>query len=100
MSVEQVLPLQNAQTANPWARFYSSIQDKSWYQEFLKPVVDELKDLPPHVCILDVGTGPGKLIALLCAENPFDCVGVDTDASMLAQARQRLQPLNVSLLHI
>ena len=90
----------NGDATSRSARFYTSIQDKPWYQELLNTIVDELSDLPPHSPILDIGTGPGKLIDILCKEKQFACVGIDTDSAMLAQARQRPQLVNVPLIHI
>jgi SAM-dependent methyltransferase len=42
---------------------------------------------PPGARILDAGCGTGR-VAIRLAELGFDCVGVDLDASMLAEARR------------
>jgi SAM-dependent methyltransferase len=43
--------------------------------------------VPPGARILDAGCGTGR-VAIRLAELGFDCVGVDLDASMLAEARR------------
>ncbi|MDS1269041.1 class I SAM-dependent methyltransferase [Lipingzhangella sp. LS1_29] len=48
--------------------------------------------LRPGARILDAGCGTGR-VAVWLAEQGFDCVGVDVDASMLDQARARAPQL-------
>jgi SAM-dependent methyltransferase len=43
--------------------------------------------VPPGARILDAGCGTGR-VAIRLAELGYDCVGVDLDASMLAEARR------------
>lgn len=43
--------------------------------------------VPPGARVLDAGCGTGR-VAIRLAEAGYDCVGVDLDASMLAQARR------------
>lgn len=79
-----------SQPESGFARFFSGLQDAPWYELFLGPAVDELQTLPAGARVLDVGTGPGKFIELVQRRFSLDCVGVDTDAAMLAQAKKRL----------
>ncbi|QFG21308.1 bifunctional 2-polyprenyl-6-hydroxyphenol methylase/3-demethylubiquinol 3-O-methyltransferase UbiG [Actinomadura sp. WMMB 499] len=44
--------------------------------------------VPPGARVLDAGCGTGR-VAIRLAEQGYDCVGVDLDASMLAVARQQ-----------
>jgi ubiquinone/menaquinone biosynthesis C-methylase UbiE len=62
--------------------------------------VSAVADLPPGAKVLDVGTGPGKLLTLLRQELSLDCVGVDTDPAMLSEARRRRELVGVPLLHV
>jgi ubiquinone/menaquinone biosynthesis C-methylase UbiE len=50
--------------------------------------------------VLDVGTGPGKLLTLLRQELSLDCVGIDADPAMLNEARRRRELADVPLLHV
>ncbi|MBZ0278985.1 MAG: class I SAM-dependent methyltransferase [Anaerolineae bacterium] len=71
------------------ARFFRNVQDAPWYVHFLNPVLEALAPLPQGAVVLDVGTGPGKLIELAQTRMNVQWVGADTDAAMLAEARQR-----------
>src|SRR5215469_7761086 len=82
------------------SRFFAYVQDTLWYREFLRPVVTSLADLSPGSRGLDIGTGPGRLLAWLRQELAFDCVGVDTDRAMLLEARRRPKLTDVSLVHV
>ncbi len=77
-----------------FSRFFSSLQDTSWYLEFLKPVVDEI---PAGSYVLDVGTGPGKLPELLYSGKTTRIIGVDTSSEMLSEARLRLAGTDILL---
>jgi ubiquinone/menaquinone biosynthesis C-methylase UbiE len=83
-----------------FANFFRSVQDAPWYVHFLNPVLDALKSLPEGAKVLDVGTGPGKLIEFGKKELDLQWVGVDTDKAMLAEARQRPALSDVSLEHL
>lgn len=82
------------------SRFFAYAQDTAWYLEFLTPVVSVLADLAPGSRVLDVGTGPGRLLAFLRQELSLDCVGVDVDPAMLLEARRRPELADVSLVHV
>lgn len=80
-----------------FSNFFSTVQESKWYQEFLRPVVEEVSD---HSKLLDIGTGSGKLLQILTKEKNADCTGVDTSESMLAEARIKLKNQSVKLIKI
>jgi ubiquinone/menaquinone biosynthesis C-methylase UbiE len=80
-----------------FSKFFSNLQEAPWYRSFLNPVIDEIGTKGK---LLDIGTGSGKLIQILSAENGVDCTGVDTDADMLIEAKKKLENLNVELVEI
>jgi ubiquinone/menaquinone biosynthesis C-methylase UbiE len=80
-----------------FSKFFSSLQEAPWYRSFLNPVIDEIGTKGR---LLDIGTGSGKLIQILSTENGVDCIGVDTDADMLIEAKKKLENLNVELVEI
>lgn len=82
------------------ARFFRYVQDAPWYADFLNPVLESLLDLPDDATILDLGTGAGKLVEMGQAEYPYRWVGADTDAAMLAEARQRASLRHTQLQHL
>ncbi|WP_129676381.1 class I SAM-dependent methyltransferase [Candidatus Chloroploca sp. Khr17] len=82
------------------ARFFRYIQDAPWYADFLQPVLDELKSLPPGATVLDMGTGAGKLIAMGQALPDVQWEGADVDAAMLAEARKRPALRHTALHHL
>ncbi|MGF1506435.1 MAG: class I SAM-dependent methyltransferase [Anaerolineae bacterium] len=63
-------------------------------------MLDALFTLPDDALILDVGTGPARLIELGLAQTPFRWQGADIDEAMLAQARGRLNGAEVPLHHL
>jgi len=83
-----------------FARFFRAVQDAPWYAHFLNPVLDALKSLPKDASVLDVGTGPGKLIEFGQKELALQWVGADTDQAMLAEARQRPALRDVRFEHL
>jgi ubiquinone/menaquinone biosynthesis C-methylase UbiE len=85
---------------SPQSRFFAFVQDTGWYREFLLPVVTALADLPPPSRVLDIGTGPGRLLALVQQELALQCVGVDVDPAMLAEARRLPDLSEVALVHV
>src|SRR5215469_15724539 len=82
------------------SRFFAHVQAASWYRAFLQPVVTSLADLPSGSRVLDIGTGPGKLLALLRQEVGCECIGVDADQTMLVEARREPALAGVSLVHV
>jgi ubiquinone/menaquinone biosynthesis C-methylase UbiE len=68
-----------------------------WYKEFLHPVADELCQLPNGSEILDIGTGPGNLPAIVASrKNKLKITGIDIDSSMIREARKRYDLPNLS----
>ena len=80
-----------------FSKFFSNIQETPWYRVFLNPVINEITEKGK---LLDIGTGSGKLIQILCDEKGIDCIGVDTNSEMLYEAREKLKNTNVKLLKI
>lgn len=80
-----------------FSRFFSSVQETPWYSEFLEPVVSLIA---PFSKVLDIGTGAGKLLQLLINKKNSDCTGIDSSASMLAEAEKKLEGLAVSLVQV
>ncbi len=80
-----------------FSKFFSNIQETTWYRAFLNPVIEQVS---PRGNVLDIGTGSGKLIQILAAEKGTVCVGVDTSTKMLEEARRKLKESKVSLLQI
>lgn len=80
-----------------FSKFFSNIQEKSWYRSFLNPVINEIGT---EGKLLDIGTGSGKLIQIVSNEKNIDCIGVDTNSEMLEEAKIKLKGTNTSLLKI
>ena len=77
--------------------FFSKLQEASWYRAFLEPVINEVDS---KGTLLDIGTGSGKLLQILYNEKGLACTGVDTNADMLAEARNKLKNTEVELIEI
>ena len=72
-------------------------QASGWYPLFLKPVIDTILADKNNIKILDVGTGPGKLLELLNEQNEnLQLTGIDIDTSMIGEARKKMLHKNVS----
>ena len=80
-----------------FSKFFSNLQEAPWYRSFLNPVIHEIGTKGK---LLDIGTGSGKLIQILSTENGIDCIGVDTDSDMLAEAKNKLKNINTKLIEI
>jgi len=80
-----------------FSHFFSKIQETQWYYEFLQVVVDETSE---NSSLLDIGTGTGKLIEMLVSEKRIECIGIDTNKSMLEEAKKKLSGLDVELLKV
>ena len=71
-------------------------QTSGWYPLFLKPVVDRILADKNNIKILDIGTGPGKLLELLNEQNAdLQLTGIDIDTSMINEARKKISHKNV-----
>lgn len=77
-----------------FSRFFSHIQEADWYDEFLSPVVDGVSQ---GSRVLDIGTGPGKLLKRLFLEKSVQGTGVDTSRDMLLEASKKLEEIHVDL---
>lgn len=75
-------------------KFFSYIQETPWYRQFLNPVVDEIDN---QTEVLDIGTGTGKLLQILSNEKEVKCFGIDTNSSMLGEAKKKLNKSNAQL---
>ena len=80
-----------------FSKFFSTLQEAPWYRSFLNPVLEELGN---DKKLLDIGTGSGKMIQILALENNMKCIGVDTSADMLAEAKSKLANTNAELIEI
>jgi len=80
-----------------FSKFFSGLQEAPWYRSFLNPVINEIGTKGR---LLDIGTGSGKLIQILATENGMDCIGVDTDKEMLAEAKMKLGNIKAELVEI
>ena len=80
-----------------FSTFFSNLQEAPWYRDFLNPVINEINTKGR---LLDIGTGSGKLIQILSTEKGMDCIGVDTNAEMLAEAKKKLKKTNAELIEI
>ena len=80
-----------------FSKFFSNLQEAPWYRSFLNPVINEIGTKGK---LLDIGTGSGKLIQILSTEIGMDCIGVDTNPEMLAEAKKKLRNTNAELIEI
>ena len=80
-----------------FSKFFSNLQETPWYRTFLDPVINEIGT---NGKLLDIGTGSGKLIQILSNENGIDCIGVDTNPEMLAEAKVKLRNIKTELIEI
>lgn len=70
-----------------FSKFFSNLQEEPWYRDFLSPVIREIDN---DSRILDIGTGSGKMLQLLYTEKQISGVGIDTQQSMLDEAKNKL----------
>ncbi len=80
-----------------FSKFFSRIQETQWYDELLRPVI---KTVNKDSRILDIGTGPAKLLELLVEEKNVDCTGLDTNKDMLHEAKLKLGKTDIELVHV
>jgi len=92
------LPGQTSRSVS--SRFFAHVQNTTWYRQFLQAAVVTLADLAPGSSILDIGTGPGRLLALLHHDLALHCIGVDADPAMLHEAQRYLQATSIELVHV
>jgi len=77
-----------------FSTFFSNLQESPWYREFLNPVICEIDN---GSRILDIGTGSGKMLQLLYREKQVTGVGIDTEQSMLDEAKKKLTNTSIQL---
>jgi len=77
-----------------FSKFFSNMQEADWYRSFLNPVINEIG---AEGKLLDIGTGSGKLIQIISNEKNIDCIGIDTNAEMLEEAKIKLKDTKVNL---
>jgi len=80
-----------------FSKFFSILQEATWYRSFLNPVINEVET---NSTLLDIGTGSGKLIQILSNEKGVECTGVDTNSDMLKEAKSKLKNNVIKLLEI
>jgi ubiquinone/menaquinone biosynthesis C-methylase UbiE len=77
-----------------FSTFFSGLQEAPWYRQFLNPVIDEIDS---GSTLLDIGTGSGKMLAILFQEKQVKSTGTDTSADMLDEARVKLKNTDTTL---
>ena len=75
------------------AKFFSNLQETTWYKYFLNPVIEAIE---PETTVLDIGTGTGKLLEMAYQKN-CNVTGIDTSLSMLDAARLKLKGIDAHL---
>ena len=80
-----------------FSTFFSKLQESPWYYQFLTPVLNEIDS---GSIILDIGAGSGKMLQLLSEEKQVTGVGIDTDQSMLDEAKKKLANTTIQLQQI
>jgi len=78
-----------------FAQFFSNIQERKWYAQFLAPVMAQI---PNHSTLLDIGTGSGKMLELLAKNQSVKSTGTDTNQGMLDEAHKKTKGLSVDLI--
>ncbi len=71
-------------------------QQSEWYPQFLKPVAETVISITRTGKLLDVGTGPGMLPALLKENSNLQIIGTDINSSMIIEAKKKVNSRNVS----
>jgi ubiquinone/menaquinone biosynthesis C-methylase UbiE len=80
---------------NLFSRFFSNVQEATWYREFLDAIVDEI---PERGHVLDIGTGSGKLLQILWLQKSCTLTGTDTSEAMLSEAAKKLKGSDAELI--
>jgi ubiquinone/menaquinone biosynthesis C-methylase UbiE len=80
------------------ARLYDRLMCESPMQLYYTGVAQDLAGKISQGRLLDVGTGPGRLLLAMHALNPdIELFGLDISTSMLEQARKNLRGMTVDL---
>ncbi|HHB52128.1 MAG TPA: class I SAM-dependent methyltransferase [Saprospiraceae bacterium] len=77
-----------------YSRFFSNLQEAPWYRLFLDGVINETTD---GATVLDIGTGPAKLLQILAKEKEITGIGIDTNSSMLQEAKTKLKGTGITV---
>ena len=76
--------------------FFMMAQQSGWYPQFLKPVADIVNSTIKIGKVLDIGTGPGMLPALLKTNDQLQITGTDISSSMIQRAKENVKSPNVT----
>lgn len=76
--------------------FFMMAQQSGWYPQFLKPVADIVNSTIKIGKVLDIGTGPGMLPALLKTNDQLQITGTDISFSMIQRAKENVKSPNVT----
>lgn len=71
-------------------------QQSGWYPQFLQPVANAVNSSIKIGSVLDIGTGPGTLPALLKENNQLQITGTDISSSMIQRAKENVKASNVT----
>jgi ubiquinone/menaquinone biosynthesis C-methylase UbiE len=77
----------------PWpgTAFYDAISRSAIFQRNYELVAEDIVSYCPEGSLLDIGTGPGRLLIVLHRKSPrLRLVGVDSSGSMVTKARRNL----------
>ncbi len=83
----------------PWPAsiLYNAISRSSVFQQHYKLVAEDISTHCREGKVLDVGTGPGRLLLALHAQSPaLELVGMDISQGMVDQARQNIGAAGLS----
>jgi ubiquinone/menaquinone biosynthesis C-methylase UbiE len=79
------------------ARFYRAASGTRIFQRHYELIAQDILRYCPQGCLLDIGTGPGRLLLQLHQVVPGLCLtGVDVSPSMVVQARKILAQAGLS----
>jgi ubiquinone/menaquinone biosynthesis C-methylase UbiE len=77
---------------------YDHLMQASPMRLYYQEIAQDLMSRIPDGCLLDVGTGPGRLLQAIHNLNPaIDLYGLDISASMVSRARKNLTGIKVDL---
>ena len=75
----------------PWpgSVFYNSISSTAMFQHHYELVADDISSYCTHGLLLDIGTGPGRLLLKLHQKSPqMQLVGIDSSPAMVTKAKE------------
>ena len=77
----------------PWpgTMFYNAISRSTIFRKNYELVAEDIVSCCPEGSLLDIGTGPGRLLIALHRKSPrLRLIGVDSSGPMVAQARKNI----------